>query len=53
MEDDGCVVRLRGLPWSSTIDDIVGFFGGKHMEFEKNTMLTSLLCVNHANSKLK
>lgn len=37
-DEDGCVVRLRGLPWSATESEVVKFFGGKLM------MIFSLLC---------
>jgi hypothetical protein len=28
MSDDGYVVRIRGLPWQSTREEIVDFFKG-------------------------
>lgn len=37
-DEDGCVVRLRGLPWSATESEVVKFFGGKLM------MIFSLFC---------
>lgn len=27
-EDDGFVVRLRGLPWAATPEEVVRFFAG-------------------------
>lgn len=28
-EDDGFVVRVRGLPWSCSVDEVARFFSGK------------------------
>ncbi len=28
-EDDGCVVRIRGLPWSASHDEVASFLDGK------------------------
>lgn len=28
-EDEGFVVRVRGLPWSCSVDEVARFFSGK------------------------
>lgn len=30
MADEGYVVRIRGLPWSCSVDEVQRFFSGKH-----------------------
>lgn len=30
-EDEGFVVRVRGLPWSCSVDEVARFFSGKNM----------------------
>ncbi|XP_054266493.1 heterogeneous nuclear ribonucleoprotein H-like [Macrosteles quadrilineatus] len=27
-DEEGCVVKMRGLPWSTTVEEILKFFGG-------------------------
>lgn len=29
MADEGYVVRIRGLPWSCSVDEVQRFFSGK------------------------
>lgn len=29
VNDDGYVVRIRGLPWSCTQEEVAGFFSGE------------------------
>lgn len=26
-DEEGCVVKMRGLPWSTTVEEIIKFFG--------------------------
>lgn len=37
MADEGYVVRIRGLPWSCSVDEVQRFFSGKYsyIRFEK------------------
>lgn len=30
LNDEGYVVRIRGLPWSCTQEEVAGFFSGKN-----------------------
>ena len=32
-EDDGCIVKMRGLPWSVSAEDILSFLGECLSEF--------------------
>lgn len=38
--DEGYVVRVRGLPWSCTQEEVASFFSGEKIHVE-NTMLNS------------
>lgn len=35
MADEGYVVRIRGLPWSCSVDEVQRFFSGKHSFTQK------------------
>lgn len=28
-DDEGYVIKMRGLPWSTTVEEIIKFFGKK------------------------
>jgi RNA recognition motif-containing protein len=31
--EEDCIVRIRGMPWSSTEKDVLKFFGGENRLF--------------------
>lgn len=36
LNDEGYVVRIRGLPWSCTQEEVAGFFSGKNSRDHAN-----------------
>lgn len=45
--DEGYVVRIRGLPWSCTQEEVASFFSGRNQHFQEKLIHISLDNVHH------
>lgn len=44
MSDEGYVVRIRGLPWSCSVDEVQRFFSGMYTGKKGSCILLSIEC---------
>lgn len=45
--DEGYVVRIRGLPWSCTQEEVASFFSGRNLHDQENQSRTNLDIIHH------
>ncbi len=42
-EEDGCVVRVRGLPWSASQDEVANFLSGMQYILSEKAIFTAIM----------
>lgn len=45
--DEGYVVRIRGLPWSCTQEEVASFFSGRNLHDQEKQSSTNLDVIHH------